>query len=409
MNREIYSQEFSGGKPNMAKAIDILRQLLRKRLGLPAVILFVVIASLISSITVGSLLSQNYNSEIKRKLQGMGQPANPLKGGDMLNAALIGNTASVVPIAQKAGPAIVGIRTTIRTSLERFFGPEAEQSRVEGSGVVLDSNGYIMTNYHVVQDADPRNVSRQSVTLEVFLSDKRQAKAKFVGGDPLNDLAVIKIDLKNLPVAELGDSSKLQVGALAVAIGNPLGLEFAGSVTTGVISALNRTVSVEDRTLNLIQTDAAINPGNSGGALVDSEGKVVGINTVKISVSGVEGLGFAIPINTAKPIVAQLVKYGYVKGRPFIGIGGQEITEEIARYYNLPIGIYVVSVAQGSGAAKAGIHKRDILIGMAGKTVTSMQDLNTIKNDYKAGDTVKVTIVRGKKKIDLNLTFSEAR
>lgn len=393
----------------MAKATDVLRRILRKNLSLPSVILFVVTASLISGVTVGSLLSHNYNSELKQKLQGIGQPANPLKGGDMLNAALIGNTASVVPIAQKAGPAIVGIRTTIRTSLERFFGPEAEQSRVEGSGVILDANGYVMTNYHVVRDADPRNASRQSVTLEVFLADKRQARAKFIGGDPLNDLAVIKIDLKNLPVAELGDSSKLQVGDLAVAIGNPLGLEFAGSVTTGVISALNRTVSIEDRTLSLIQTDAAINPGNSGGALVDSEGRVIGINTVKISVSGVEGLGFAIPINTAKPIVAQLIKYGYVKGRPFIGIGGQEITEEIARSYNLPIGIYVISVARGSGADKAGIRKKDIIVGMAGKTVTSMQDINTIKNGYKAGDTVKVTIVRGKKELELNLTFSEAR
>lgn len=391
----------------MAKATDFWQRILRKNLTLPAVILLVVIASLISGVTVGNLLSQDYNSRLKQKK--MGQSTNPLKSGDLLKAALIGDGTSVAPIAQKAGPAVVGIRATIRTSLERFFGPEAEQSRVEGSGVILDSNGYIMTNYHVVQDADPRNDSRQSVTLEVFLSDKRQAKAKFVGGDPLNDLAVIKIDLKNLPVAELGDSSKLQVGALAVAIGNPLGLEFAGSVTTGVISALNRTVSIEDRTLNLIQTDAAINPGNSGGALVDSEGKVIGINTVKISVSGVEGLGFAIPINTAKPIVAQLIKYGYVKGRPFIGIGGREITEEIARYYNLPLGIYVVSVAPGSGAAKAGIRKRDILIGMAGKTVTSMQDLNTIKNGYKAGDTVKVTIIRGKKKLELNLTFSETR
>lgn len=391
----------------MAKATDFWQRILRKNLTLPAVILLVVIASLISGVTVGNLLSQDYNSRLKQKK--MGQSTNPLKSGDLLKAALIGDGTSVAPIAQKAGPAVVGIRATIRTSLEHFFGPEAEQSRVEGSGVILDSNGYIMTNYHVVQDADPRNDSRQSVTLEVFLSDKRQAKAKFVGGDPLNDLAVIKIDLKNLPVAELGDSSKLQVGALAVAIGNPLGLEFAGSVTTGVISALNRTVSIEDRTLNLIQTDAAINPGNSGGALVDSEGKVIGINTVKISVSGVEGLGFAIPINTAKPIVAQLIKYGYVKGRPFIGIGGREITEEIARYYNLPLGIYVVSVAPGSGAAKAGIRKRDILIGMAGKTVTSMQDLNTIKNGYKAGDTVKVTIIRGKKKLELNLTFSETR
>ncbi|MGE5604887.1 MAG: S1C family serine protease, partial [Bacteroidota bacterium] len=168
-------------------------------------------------------------------------------------------------------------------------------------------------------------------------------------------------------------------------------------------------VSVEDRTLNLIQTDAAINPGNSGGALVNSEGKVVGINTVKISVPGVEGLGFAIPINDAKPIVNQLIEYGYVKGRPLIGISGQEITQSLADYYNLPVGIFIVRVEPNSGADKAGIRKKDIMISLAGKKVTSMQDVNTIKKSYKAGDTVNTVIVRGKKKINLKLTFSEER
>lgn len=165
----------------------------------------------------------------------------------------------------------------------------------------------------------------------MFLLDGIQAKATYIGGDSKNDLTVIKIELDNLPVAELGDSSQLEVGERAVAIGNPLGMEFAGSVTAGVVSALDRKVTADDKTLNLIQTDVAINPGNSGGALVNSQGKVIGINTIKISVAGVEGLGFAIPINDAKPIINQLIMFGYVKGRPFIGISGREITETIAK------------------------------------------------------------------------------
>ena len=326
-----------------------------------------------------------------------------------LKAGLVEDPSSITEIAKKAGPSMVGIRMTATSSANPFFGSDGETIRAEGSGVIISKDGYIMTNYHVVREADPRNRDYENVTLEVFLPDKRQAKSKFIGGDPLNDLAVIRINLKQLPTAELGDSSRLKVGEPAVAIGNPLGLEFAGSVTAGVISALNRTVSIEDRTLNLIQTDAAINPGNSGGALVNSEGKVVGINTVKVSVPGVEGLGFAIPINDAKPIVNQLIKYGYIKGRPLIGIGGQEISESLADYYNLPVGIFIVKVEPNSGADKAGIRKKDIMISLAGKKVASMQDVNTIKKSYKAGDTVNTVIVRGKKKINLKLTFSEER
>ncbi|HYH03967.1 MAG TPA: trypsin-like peptidase domain-containing protein, partial [Bacillota bacterium] len=321
-----------------------LSKLLRSRMSLITVMLLIIATAVISSMTVGNMMNRQYR----------GQAGNPLQYGLPLKAALADNTPSVVEIAQKAGPSIVGIKTTVRTSLDRFFGSrDEEEAGAEGSGIILDKNGHILTNYHVVEHADPRNKSDQEVTLEVFLPDKRQTEAKFIGGDPLNDLAVVKINLKKLPVAELGDSSKLKVGGLAVAIGNPLGLEFAGSVTAGVISALNRSVSVEDRTLMLIQTDAAINPGNSGGALVDAKGKVVGVNTVKIALSGVEGLGFSIPINDAKPIVKQLIKYGYVKGRPLLGISGREITAELAQYYDLPIGIYIVEVAEDSGAAKA--------------------------------------------------------
>lgn len=367
---------------------SFIKKLLAQKYNIIATLLLIMIGAFI-----GSLLFINLQK---------GKP-------DYLKAGLIENSTSITEIAKKAGPAMVGIRMTATSSADPFFGSDGDTIRAEGSGVIISDDGYIMTNYHVVGEADPRNRDYENVTLEVFLPDKRQAKAKFIGGDPLNDLAVIQINLKKVPTAELGDSSRLKVGEPAIAIGNPLGLEFAGSVTAGVISALNRTVSVEDRTLNLIQTDAAINPGNSGGALVNSEGKVVGINTVKISVPGVEGLGFAIPINDAKPIVNQLIKYGYVKGRPFIGISGQEITKSLADYYKLPVGIFIVRVEPNSGADKAGIRKRDIMISLAGKKVASMQDVNNIKKSYKAGDTVNTVIIRGRKKINKKLTFSEER
>ncbi|MCL6590604.1 MAG: trypsin-like peptidase domain-containing protein [Firmicutes bacterium] len=371
----------------------------RKELSLKTTILLVVAISLICSILVGSYFSASNSQSIKRELQGLGA-----------QAGFMGAATPVTEIAKKTGPSIVGIRVMVSSTLNQFFNNNEEQSRIEGSGIIIRKDGYIMTNYHVVQYADPRNNRQQKTTLEVFLPDKRQARAQFIGGDAFNDLAVIKIDLKNLPVAELGDSSILQVGEPAIAIGNPLGLEFAGSVTAGVISALNRTVAIEDKTLDLIQTDAAINPGNSGGALVNSSGKVIGINTVKISVAGVEGLSFAIPVNTAKPVINQLIRYGYVKGRPLIGISGRDVTQTIAQYYNLPVGIYIVAVSPGSGAAKAGLRKGDVIVELAGQKVANMQELNNVKKKFKAGDTVNVAVIRNRKnRLNLSLTFSEER
>jgi serine protease Do len=326
--------------------------------------------------------------------------------GSILSTSLLEGSNVVVGIAKKAGPAIVGIRVTVEGTRFGFYG--VSNSRVgEGSGIIISSDGYILTNYHVVSYADPKSNISGNKILEVFLPDGREAKADFVGGDNKTDLALVKIDLKNLPVAELGDSSKLEVGELAVAIGNPLGMEFAGSVTVGVISALNRTVEMGDKTLNLIQTDAAINQGNSGGALLNSKGQVIGINSAKISASGVEGLGFAIPINDAKPVINQLKTYGYVRGRPFIGISGEEVSSIYARYYGWPEGIYITNVVKGSGAEKAGIRVGDILVSLGGVQVETMRDLENAKNKYKPGDTVTVTVYRNNRRISLKLTFGE--
>jgi serine protease Do len=341
-------------------------------------VVLILVTTVISSLITGVLLYGTLSNSINNQLA-MGKKR--VIQVPVINTALTKGSA-VTEIAKKVGPSVVGIRMTLSGAQLDFN--ETDQAQAEGSGVIVGRDGYIMTNYHVVEYADPRNNASQNVTLEVFLPDKRQAKAKFIGGDKLNDLAVIKVNLNDLPVAELGDSSQLEVGEPAVAIGNPLGIEFAGSVTAGVISALNRTVELEDKTLNLIQTDAAINPGNSGGALVNSRGQVIGINTVKISVAGVEGLGFAIPINEAKPIIDQLIMFGYIKGRPVIGIAGREITEEMAQRYDLPVGIYIQEVISDSGAAKAGIRKGDILVSIAGQDVKNMKDLDKVKRKYKS-------------------------
>ena len=331
-----------------------------------------------------------------------------LNGNDISNVALA-KGSSVTQIAKKMGPSVVGIRMTTNNQSGGFFDQGDNSAVSEGSGVIVRKDGYIMTNYHVVANADPRSGLDQDTTLEVFLPDKRQVNAKFVGGDQENDLAVLKINLANLPVAEIGDSSKLEVGELAVAIGNPLGIEFAGSVTVGVISALNRPVTNGDNTQNFIQTDAAINPGNSGGALVNSQGQLIGINSSKISETGVEGLGFAIPVNTVKPIIDELIMYGYIKGRPSTGISGIEITSAISNYYGLPIGLYISGVDAGSAAETAGLQKGDVLLTLSGKTIKTMGDLSTTLKALKAGDTVSVVISRNDVKKTLKMTLGELR
>lgn len=368
---------------------------------------------LLTGLTVGGGIYLKLSEKIDElELRLKSRESSTILEGDVITIEDVlftadGSNSTVTKIAKKVGPSIVGIRMVTQNPRNWYY--SSSQPAYEGSGIIIDRKGYIMTNYHVVQFADPKNSLSKNTTLEVFLSDGRQAMAKYIGGDKKSDLAVIKIDLDKLTPADLGDSDSLEVGELAVAIGNPLGLEFQGSVTVGVISALNRTVSIEDRTLNVIQTDAAINPGNSGGALLNYKGEVIGINTAKISISGVEGLGFAIPINEAKPIIDQLIMFGYVKGRPYIGISGIEITETISYLYNLPVGIYITDVVPDSGADKAGIREGDVLVSLAGVGVRTMADVDTVKDKYKASDTVEAIVVRNGKRIKLSLTFTEEK
>ena len=304
---------------------------------------------------------------------------------------------SVEEIAKQVGPSIVGISCT--TPVRTFYGTQNSESI--GSGIIIGKDGQIVTNYHVINGAQ---------TITVNLTSGGKYEAKVIGGDEKTDIAVLKIDAKEeLHVAVIGNSDEIEVGSLAVAIGNPMASELFGTVTAGVISGVNRSMVVDEREMTLIQTDAAISPGNSGGALINKYGEVIGINSIKLVDDSAEGLGFAIPMNEAVPIVQDLVKYGYVKGRPIIGVSVREITKEIAYYNNLPVesGLYIMSVSEGSGAYKAGLTRGDIIVKMQGEAVTTATQMNKIRDKYKAGDRVTVTFIRDGKEKTVNLTLTE--
>ncbi len=298
---------------------------------------------------------------------------------------------SVPEIVKKVSPSVVGISSVLQTGTST------------GTGIIMSEDGYIITNGHVVEDAT-------QITVMIAENDQYvEEKASLVGIDTKTDLAVLKINKKNLTPAEFGKSSELQVGELAIAIGNPLGFELAGSVTGGIISALNRELNIENKNLTLIQTDAAINPGNSGGPLVNCYGQVIGINSAKISSAYAEGLGFAIPMDEAKPIIDNLIQYGYVKGRPMIGISGQDISAAQAKFNDVPQGVYVVFTSEGSGAEKAGIKNGDIITAVDGKSITSMSDITKHIEDKKAGEKIELTVFRDNKTFDVTVVLTEAK
>ena len=300
----------------------------------------------------------------------------------------------------------MGIKVTsqVRAGMGRFGTQVLEQSS-QGSGIIYNAGGYVITNYHVIENYIDSNSSQ----MEVFLADGRFATAEYIGGDKQNDLAVIRIELDGLPVARFGSSSSLCVGEFAMAIGNPLGMDLAGSITVGVISGIDRKVEAENVADRLIQTDAAINPGNSGGALVNGYGQVIGINTIKIASAEIEGLGFAIPIDYTLPIIESIIEYGYVKGRPATGISGTEINAMTARYYGVPAGLLVTDVAGGSAAGEAGIQRNDIILELSGQAVTSISDINNILRQHKVGDVITIVYYRNGVSISAKLIFKEGQ
>ena len=300
-------------------------------------------------------------------------------------------------IVTKVSPSVVGISCIL------------SNGTATGSGIVMSSDGYIITNAHVVKGAKSVSVLLpKTYAKEGTKEEELTYKATIVGQDNQTDIAVLKIDAKDLKACEFGKSSEIQVGEISIVIGNPLGLSLANSVTSGIISAKDRILTVEDRTMNLIQTDASINNGNSGGPLINAYGQVIGITSAKVSNTYGEGLGFAIPIDEAMPIIQSLMENGYVKGRPSLGVTGRNVSSTYSEYYNIPRGYMVVSVKKGSGAEKAGVKANDIIIGINDTSISTLGELNVVKNKCKVGDKVKLTVYRDGKMIDLNVTLDEA-
>ncbi|HHY37471.1 MAG TPA: PDZ domain-containing protein [Clostridia bacterium] len=325
-------------------------------------------------------------------------------GADRASLGYPENAYPAVYAAERVGPAVVGVVNRARV-LDYFSGRARIVDQGSGSGVVIDEQGHIVTNYHVVEDA---------AELVVVFSGKDgtniNVPADVVGVDPATDLAVLKIDPAKvgypLVPATFGDSDLLKVGEPVIAIGNPVDMEFQHSVTAGVISGLNRKISYGERTFRLIQTDAVINPGNSGGPLVNMDGEVIGINTMKINLPKVEGMGFAIPSNTVKPIIAELMTKGRVT-RPWLGIG--VVDKERAALYGINIerGLYVGEVTPGGPSARAGVRTGDVVVAVNGKQVNSYADLRSAVEEHKVGDTVDLTIIRGGKTIKVRVTLGE--
>ena len=316
---------------------------------------------------------------------------------------------TAVYAANKILPSIVGIKITYNISATSFFGgTSTSEATASGSGIIISEDGYILTNNHVVSSASQSSYYKISeakkVTVTLF-NDDTEYEAKIIGKDEQTDLAVIKIEKTGLTKAEFADSDSVKVGEFAMAVGNPINMN--STVTTGIVSAVNRKITDSDgKEFTCIQTDAAINSGNSGGALVNSEGKVIGINTLKLSGTGIEGIGFAIPINSTTDITSQLIQYSKVK-RPYIGITGIDLDESTAKRYNLVVGIYVRNVEEFSAAEKAGLKSGDVIISVDGKTVTKMDELNGIKNSHQIGDEITLKVNRDNSEKELKIVLGE--
>lgn len=357
------------------------------------------------------------NTSIRTKL--VGEP--PIQSKETSNTPSTTNTGIVdllslssfsdttVGVASKVLPSIVGINVTFDVTSTLGYGfQQSGEASASGSGIIISDDGYILTNNHIVNSTSNSifyEVSKAKSVKVYLFNDETPYDAEIIGTDAQTDLAVIKINKDGLTAAELGDSSNVKVGEFAMAIGNPLGLK--STVTSGIISAVNREVTTTDGTKYiLLQTDAAINSGNSGGALVNSKGQVIGINTLKIAATGVENMGFAIPINNTTEIYKQLIEFKKVK-RPSIGITGIDLDEAKAKKNNLPVGIYVKDVNDFSAAQIAGIKSGDVITEADGKKVSTMQELIDIKNTKSIGDELEIKFIRNEKEKSVTVILQE--
>ena len=325
--------------------------------------------------------------------------------------AAVDGTYTKAQIVQLAAPSIVGI--DVEGTQTDWYG-RSEATMGSGSGIIISADGYIITNNHVIQGANG---------IKVYLSDDTEYDATLVGSDQKTDLAVIKIEAANLTPVTMGDSDALVVGEDVVAIGNPLG-ELRGTATSGMVSALSRTITIENQEMTLLQTDAAINPGNSGGGLFNARGQLIGIINAKVASSATEGLGFAIPVNDAKAVISDLIDLGYVSGRAYLGVYTQNVAIqpeaadgrdggglfgifEFGSGQNVATRVQVAEIVKGSAAESAGIQAGDLIVTVDGKEISTGSELASAISEYKAGDTATIEIQRGNEELSLTVTFGE--
>ena len=367
-------------------------------------------------------------------MSALAQADNTDKHFSEIEAASNEDSLTIPEIAKKCGTSVVAIETETKvvynTYDNNYYNPfggmfgygygygygnrggrggtQEYTQTAAGSGIIISEDGYVLTNNHVISGADKITVYVNSGDG----SEEQSYEATLVGSSESNDIAVLKIDATGLNAAAFGDSDQIEVGELAVAIGNPMG-QVHGSVTAGIISAVEQELTIDDVTINAIQTDAAINPGNSGGALFDSYGNVIGIVYAKSSSVSIEGIGYAIPVNNIKDLVAQMINdpdsvKDQTKGSQImLGITIRDITEDMSKQYSMPVGVYITEVSSMSAAERAGLQKGDIITEFAGETVTSADDLNAIKAKQTSGDTVSVKIDRNGKEMTLDLVIPQ--
>ena len=374
--------------------------------------------------------SSKAESSTKKNSSDASSKAEPLSVFDL---AAPEDAMSIPEIVKKITPATVGVASTFvmkgQTTYNpfSFWGFEQSQSPdrdvpATGTGIIMrdnqDGSYYIVTNAHVINDTSEYNMGEakevQVVLNEDYYDGETTMEAEIVAFEASEDIAVLKVKTdRKLTVAEFGNSDDLQVGEAVVAIGNPLGFELFGSVTTGIVSALDREVTINDQKMRLIQTDTAINAGNSGGPLINCYGQVIGINSSKISSSyygnepSVEGLCFAIPMTHAQKVINDLINYGYVTGKPQIGIVPKDVDELTSQRLGLPVGVLVRAVSEGSPAEEAGIKVFDVIIAVDGKTVTNYEELKAEKDQHEAGDTITLTVSRDGIDLEIPLTLAE--
>lgn len=333
------------------------------------------------------------------------QPSTQRETGSKDTHLQISDTPESVPnVSQEGGLSLQEIYKKVSPSVVSVTAARVSGSSY-GTGIIMSGDGYIITNCHVVSDA---------YALVVTLPDGDQYDACLVGKDSLSDLAVLRIFAENLIPAEFGNSDRVQVGDAVTAIGDPMGPELRGTMTDGIISAINRNLSVQGTELTLMQTTAALNEGNSGGPLINCYGQVVGINTAKVgddySAAGVEGLGFAIPINTAKVVVDQLIETGYIPGRPSLGVDLMELDPQYRIFYGLPEGLYITAVGQDSAADAAGLQTGDVILYLDEARIYTQEDLSAFLGEHQPGDQVSITIYRSRKGAKMSgvITLQEA-